>query len=107
MHEIDLARKLHGLRLVLNRPEPAIICIRCKFALQPSGASVSGHIANTHNVPVCDRRELASYVDTLRLPDPNTLQGRENGSEPHLYLLVSPGAGYSHCNFHSKSVKII
>jgi hypothetical protein len=73
MHEIDLARKLHGLGLVLNRSEPAIIYIRCKFALQPSSASVSRHIADTHNVPVCDRRELASYADTLRLPDLNTL----------------------------------
>jgi hypothetical protein len=107
MHDIDLARKLHGLGLVLNRPEPAIICIRCKFALQPSGASVSRHIADKHNVPACDRRELASYVDTLRLPDPNTLEGRENGSEPHPHLLVSTGAGCSHCNFYSKSVKIV
>ena len=73
MHEIDLARKLHGLGLVLNRPEPAIICIRCKFALQPSSASVLRHIADTHDVLVCDRRELASYINTLRLPDPNTL----------------------------------
>jgi hypothetical protein len=107
MHDIDLARKLHGLGLVLNRPEPAIICIRCKFALQPSGASVSRHIADKHDVPACDRRELASYVDTLRLPDPNTLEGRENGSEPHPHLLVSTGAGCSHCNFYSKSVKIV
>ena len=73
MHEIDLARKLHRLGLILNRSEPAIICIRYKFALQPRGASVARHIADTHDVLVCDRKELASYVNTLRLPDPNTL----------------------------------
>jgi hypothetical protein len=88
-------------------PVPAIICIRCKFTLQPSGASVSRHIADTHDVPVCDRRELASYVDTLRLHDPNTLQGREDGRKPHLHLLISTSAGCSHCNFHSKSVNVI
>ena len=107
MHEIDLTRKLHGLGLVLNRPKPAIICIRCKFALQPSGASVSRHIAEKHGVPTCDRRELASYVDTLHLPDPKTLEGRKNGSEPHPHLLVSTGAGCPHCSFFSKSVKIV
>lgn len=67
MHEVDLARKLHGLGLVLNRPEPAIICIRCKFALQPNGTSVSRHIADKHDVPARERRELASYIDALRL----------------------------------------
>jgi hypothetical protein len=63
MHENELARKLHRLGFVLNCPEHAIICIRCKFALEPNSASVSRHIVDKHDVPACDRRELASYVD--------------------------------------------
>jgi hypothetical protein len=48
-----------------------------------------------------------TYVDPLRLPNPNLLNGRNDGSEPHPYLLVSRGATCSHCSFHSQSIKLV
>jgi hypothetical protein len=83
MNEEDLTHKLHKLGLILNRPEPALICRQCKYALQPSGTRVSKHLAEKHAIPASERKELASYIDSLRLPNPNLLSGRRNGSEPH------------------------
>jgi hypothetical protein len=107
MSEKDVALKLDKLGLVLNRPEPALICRRCKYALQPSGVRVSRHLAEKHNVPASDRTELATYIDSLCLPNPNLLNGRSNGGEPHPHLLISRGATCNHCDFHSKSVKLV
>lgn len=45
MSENDVARKLEKLGLVLNHPEPALICSQCKYALQLSGVRVSRHLA--------------------------------------------------------------
>jgi hypothetical protein len=53
---------------------------------------VSKHLAEKHAIPASERKELASYVDSLRLPNPNLLSGRRNGSEPHQHLLISKGA---------------
>jgi hypothetical protein len=39
LHVRDLAQKLSKLGLVLNRLEPALICNRCEYALQPVGKS--------------------------------------------------------------------
>ena len=82
MNEEDLSCKLHRLGLILNRPEPALICWQCKYALQPNGTRVSKHLAEKHAVPASKRKELVSYIDSLRLPNANLLSGRRNGSEP-------------------------
>jgi hypothetical protein len=107
MNENDLVQKLQKLGLTLNHPEPALICNECKYALQPSGIRVSKHLAEKHGVPASDRRELATYIDSLHLPDPNLLNGRDDGSEPHPGLLVSKGAACKHCTFRSKNVKLV
>jgi hypothetical protein len=96
MNENDLVQKLQKLSLRLNHPEPALICTECKYALQPSGIRVYKHLAEKHGVPASDRRELATYIDSLHLPDPNLLNGRDDGSEPHPGLLVSKGAACKH-----------
>jgi hypothetical protein len=58
-------------------------------------------------VPASDRTELVTYVDSLRLPNPNLLNGRNDGSEPHPYLFVSRGAACNHCSFYSQSIKLV
>jgi hypothetical protein len=80
MSENDVAQKLEKLRLIMNHPEPALICSRCKYALQPSGVRVSRYLAERHNVPASDRTELVTYVDSLRLPNPNLLNGRNDSN---------------------------
>lgn len=107
MNEEELTCKLQRLGLILNRPEPALICQQCKYALQPSGKRVSTHLAEKHAFPASERKELVSYIDSLHLPDPNLLSGRRNGSAPHPNLLVSRGAACKYCTFHSKSSKLI
>lgn len=107
MNESDLTQKLCRLGLVLNRPEPALICRQCKYALQPSGIRVSKHLAEKHSISASERKELVSYVDSLHLPNPNLLDGRRNGSKPHPHLLVSRGAACKYCSFHSKSSRLV
>lgn len=106
MNEKDLTHKLHRLGLILNQPEPALICRQCKYALQPSGLRVSKHLAEKHAIPASERKELVSYIDSLHLPNPNLLSGRRNGSEPHPHLLVSRGAACKYCSFLSKSSRL-
>jgi len=103
MSENDVVRKLEKLGLILNHPEPALICSRCKYALQSRGVRVSRHLAEKHNVPASDRTELVTYIDSLRLPNPNLLNGRNDGSEPRPYLLISRGAACNHCSFTPKT----
>jgi hypothetical protein len=76
----------------LDWPEPALICRQCKHTLQPSGIRVPKYLAEKHTILASERKELASYIDSLYLPNPNLLSGRRNGSEPHQHLLISKGA---------------
>jgi hypothetical protein len=107
MSDNDVALKLEKLGLILNYPEPALICSRCKYALQPRGVRVSRHLAEKHNVPASDRTELVTHIDSLRLLNPNLLNGRNDGSEPHPYILISRGAACNQCSFHSQSIKLV
>jgi hypothetical protein len=107
MNENDLTQRLQRLRLILNRPEPVLICQQCKYALQPSGTRVSKHLAEKRAIPASERKELVSYIDSLHLSNPNLLDRRRNGSEPHPHLLVSRGAACKYCSFHSKSSRLV
>jgi hypothetical protein len=100
MNEEVLTHKLHKLGLILNRPEPALICRQCKYALQPSGTRISKQLAEKHAISASERKELVRYIDSLHLPNPNSLGGRRNGSEPHQHLLVSRGAA---CKYWSSA----
>ena len=75
MSENDVARKLEKLGLILNRHEPALICSRCKYALQPSGVRVSRHLAER---PCQHCRGHCSYYH------PKALQTRSDGSRPSI-----------------------
>lgn len=79
MNEEDLSCKLHRLGLILNRPEPALICWQCKYALQPNGTRVSKHLAEKHAVPASERKELVSYIDSLRLSYPTQTSSADGG----------------------------
>jgi hypothetical protein len=107
MSDNDVVRKLKKLGLILNHPEPALICSRCKYALQPSGVRVSRHLAERHNVPASDRTEMMTYVDSLHLPNSNLLNVRNDGNELHPHLIIGRGAACNHCSFHSQSIKLV
>ena len=107
MIQNNTAMKLKKLGLTLNHPGPALIFSRCKYALQPSGVRVLRHLAARHNVPLSDRTGLVTYIDSLRLPNPNLLNGRNGGSKLRPYLLISRGAACNHCSFLSQSFKLV
>jgi hypothetical protein len=46
--EDEVSRKMVVLSLYINRPEPAIICTSCQYALSPSGKAVTKHLWETH-----------------------------------------------------------
>jgi hypothetical protein len=105
MNEEDIGHKLHKLGLILNRPEPALICRHCKYALQPSATRVSKRLAEKHAIPASERKQLLSYIGSLHLPNSNLHSGRWNGSEPHQHLLVSRGAACKYCSSAASTPK--
>jgi hypothetical protein len=62
MNEKDLTHKLHRLGLILNRPEPALICRQCSDALQPNGIRLSKHLAEKYAIPASERKELDHMI---------------------------------------------
>ncbi|KNB16642.1 hypothetical protein FOXG_14459 [Fusarium oxysporum f. sp. lycopersici 4287] len=74
-------QKLESLGLYYNSPEPAIICIECSFAINPTRAP--RHPGDKHHIPKSARRGLKPLIYSLNLPNPETLPLRPNGSPPH------------------------
>ena len=61
----DLHRRLGRLGLYLNRPERAVICIACKYALKPSGVRVSKHLGEKHRISTRARVGLCPLIQSL------------------------------------------
>lgn len=101
-HRAILSARLAALGLLLNEPEPAILCIRCGFALKPSGGSVSKHLGG-HDVSAQARKGLKQLINSLQLDDPNQLSLREDYCEPHPHLMIKSGVACKYCNFRSTS----
>jgi hypothetical protein len=83
-----LAARLTALGLYYSPVERVLICIQCKYALQPSADAASRHLGAKHSIPAEARRGLAALVRSLDLPDPNTVASRPDGSAPHPHLAV-------------------
>jgi hypothetical protein len=73
LSEEERDRRLAALDLVINAPEPVLICRPCGYALQPSVDCVTRHLSDKHAVPKHLRDGLFFLVRSLCLPDPNTL----------------------------------
>lgn len=99
--------KLASLDFYLNDLEQAVICRSCKYALQSSADGVARHLAQKHSVAKSERRNLTSLVKTLRLPDPNTLPCRQDGSPPHPELALQAGVACKICAERSTSLDVI
>lgn len=44
LSEDEVSRRMAVLGLYINRPEPAIICTSCQYALSQSGEAVTKHL---------------------------------------------------------------
>ncbi|KAJ4013676.1 hypothetical protein NW761_015084 [Fusarium oxysporum] len=102
-----MIEQLENFGLYLNQPEPAIICIQCKFALKADGDRVSRHLGERHGISKPARRGLGPFIRTLRLPDPETWPVRSDGSPPHPHLRIQQGAACRHCGFRSTSLEVL
>ncbi|KAF5704802.1 hypothetical protein FMUND_12351 [Fusarium mundagurra] len=77
-------QKLESLGLYYNSPEPAIICVECGFAIDPTRAP--RHPGDKHHITKSARRGLKPLLYSVNLPNPETLPLRPNGSPPHQTL---------------------
>jgi hypothetical protein len=69
----EVIRRLESIGLVLCRVDSVLVCINCKYALQPSGHTVSRHLWERHSIPTKDRAGLNAYVRSLGFPNPDTV----------------------------------
>ncbi|RKK26947.1 hypothetical protein BFJ66_g16883 [Fusarium oxysporum f. sp. cepae] len=76
--------RLEELHLNFNLPEPAIICTGCGFALAVDGDRVGRHLGKEHQVPKLKRRKINSLINSLQLPNPESLPQRPDNSAPTL-----------------------
>ncbi|PWI64591.1 hypothetical protein PCL_09521 [Purpureocillium lilacinum] len=65
--------RLLALGLYYNEPEPAVLCLRCGFALKTGGDRVSRHLGEKHDITRKARWGLNKLVQSLHLPDPNRI----------------------------------
>ncbi|KAJ0131131.1 Uncharacterized protein HZ326_25766, partial [Fusarium oxysporum f. sp. albedinis] len=98
-------QKLESLGLYFNSPEPAIICVECGFAINPTRAP--RHPGDKHHITKSARRGLKPLIYSLTLPNPETLPLRPNGSPPHPNLTVYKGSACKHCGLRSISEKVL
>jgi hypothetical protein len=97
---------LADLNLSLDRDNRAVICTRCKYALQPSSQTVSKHLWERHAVDAKRRRGLHALINSVKLPDPNTLCTPPDGTRPHPYLTVHEGFACRRCDFRTTSTEL-
>ncbi|KAG8664460.1 hypothetical protein FPOAC2_13431 [Fusarium poae] len=102
-----MMEQLDRFGLYLNQPEPAILCIQCKFALKADGDRVSRHLGERHGISKLARRGPGLFIRALRLPDPKTLPVRPDGSSPHPHLRIQQGAACRHCGLRSTSLEVL
>jgi hypothetical protein len=107
LSKIGVSRRLRGIDLVLCESDEVLICIRCKYALQPSGETVSKHLWEKHRVPAKERAGLNAFVRGLDLPDPNSVPKRLNGDPAHAHLLVQSGFSCLQCEYLTTSQNLL
>lgn len=73
-------QKLEKLGLYYKKPELAILCIKCGFALKPNSDRISRHLGENHDTAKGSRRGLNPLIRSLNLPDPEGLPLRPDGS---------------------------
>lgn len=47
----EIAQRLIDLGLVLCKADRVLVCVHCKYSLQPSGQIVSKHLREKHSLP--------------------------------------------------------
>lgn len=103
----EIRQRLSDLGLVLCEVDGVIICVRCRYALQPSGQTVSKHLWEKHSLPAKDRAGLNAFVRGLGLQDPNGLSPRPDESSAHPHLIVQRGVTCLQCRYRTTSPNLL
>lgn len=103
----DICRRLRDLGLVLCEADGVLVCIHCKYSLQPSGQTVSKHLWEKHSLPAKDRAGLNAFVRGLDLQDPNALPPCADGSAAHPHLAVHRGVTCLQCRYRTTSPNLL
>jgi hypothetical protein len=99
----EVNRRLSSIGLALCESDRVLVCTRCKYALQPSGQTVSKHLWEKHHVPTKERAGLNLFVRNLNLPDPNSVPKRLDGDPAHPHLLAQSGYTCLQCDYRTTS----
>ncbi|KAL3595875.1 hypothetical protein FPOAC2_10245 [Fusarium poae] len=109
--EISLSLDQHSwlekLHLHFNLPEPAIICTLCGYALAAGDDRVGRHLGEKHQISKAARQKLNTLVNSLKLPSPDRLPRRQDGSVPHPHLRIQNGKACRHCGFRSINSEVL
>ncbi|CZS75062.1 unnamed protein product [Fusarium graminearum] len=104
---LDQHSWLEKLHLHLNLPEPAIICTLCGYALAADNDRVGRHLGEKHQISKAARQKLNILVNSLKLPSPDTLPRRQDGSMPHPHLRIQDGKACRHCGLRSINSEVL
>lgn len=69
----EICCRLCSIGPVLCESDQVLICIRCKYALQPSGQTAPKHLWEKYLLPAKESVALNRFVRNLSLPDPVSL----------------------------------
>jgi hypothetical protein len=103
----EVNRRLRDIGLVVCKSEEVLICTRCKYALQPSGQTVSKHLWEKHCIPAKERAGLYAFVQSLDLPDPNSVTKHSDGDPAHPHLLAQSGFACLRCEYRTTSQNLV
>jgi hypothetical protein len=99
----EVNRRLSSIGLALCESDRVLVCTRCKYALQPSGQTVSKHLWEKHHAPAKERAGLNLFVRSLNLPDPNSVPKCLDGDPSHPHLLAQSGYTCLQCDYRTTS----
>lgn len=103
----EVCQRLTSIDLALYESDRVLVCTRCKYALQPTGQTVSKHLWEKHFLPAKERAGLNQFVRNLDLPDPNTLPKRPDGDPIHPHLLAQSGFACLQCDYRTTSETLL
>lgn len=103
----EVKRRLRDVGLVSCDSEEVLICTPCKYALQPSGQTVSKYLWEEHCMPAKERAGLDAFVQTLDLPDPNFEPRCPDDDPAHPHLLAQSGFACLKCKYRTTIQNLI
>jgi hypothetical protein len=98
---------LKQFNLLLNEPEPVIICRTCQFALSGSVKCIVDHVVDKHKYSRDLAKDLAQLLRPYTILGPKELHLRPDNAPPHPHLFKHLGMTCKHCGHKTTSAEIL